>query len=123
MSKKVLPALLLHAALVLGAVITIVPLLWMVSASFMPQGQANTEPPQLLPSPPTLEHYETLFNRLAIGRTFANSLFLALVVTAGSLLFNSMAGYAFAKLRFSGRDRLFALTLVQLRLARWEHAA
>jgi len=109
-----LESILVHAALLIGAVITIVPLLWMVSASFMPQGQANTEPPQLIPSPPTLEHYRTLFTRLAIARTFRNSLFLALVVTAGSLLFNSMAGYAFAKLRFTGRDRVFALLIAAL---------
>lgn len=112
--RKALPSLFLHLALVAGAVITIVPLLWMVSASFMPQGQANTEPPQLIPSPPTLEHYRFLFTRLSIARTFANSLLLALAVTFGSLLFNSMAGYAFAKLRFSGRDRIFALLVAAL---------
>lgn len=96
------------------AVATLAPLLWMVSASFMPEGEANTEPPRLLPSRPTLEHYKELFTRLDLGRQLSNSLFVATAVTLISLLFNSMAGYAFAKLRFPGRDRLFGLLLAAM---------
>ena len=99
---------LVNLVLVAGAAVTLVPLLWMVAASFMPAGQANSEPPVFLPHPATLEHYRTLFTRMNVARNFRNSLVLALTVTAGSLLFNSMAGYAFAKLRFAGRDRIFA---------------
>ena len=104
----------LHAALILGAVITLVPLFWMVSASFMPAGEASTYPPRLLPSAPTLDHYRSLFTRLHIGRSFLNSTIIALGITGISLFFNSMAGYAFAKLRFGGRDRLFAMLLAAL---------
>jgi multiple sugar transport system permease protein len=105
---------LLHGVLLLLAVATLAPLLWMVSASFMPEGEANTEPPHLVPSHPTLEHYEELFTRLDLGRQLSNSLLLATSVTLISLLFNSMAGYAFAKLRFPGRDRLFGLLLAAM---------
>ena len=105
---------LVNLALVVGAALTLVPLLWMISASFMPAGQANSEPPVLLPSPPTLANYVTLFTRMNVARNFRNSLVLAVVVTLGSLLFNSMAGYAFAKLRFSGRDRIFAFLIAAL---------
>jgi len=107
-------ALLVNVALVAGAAVTLVPLLWMISASFMPQGQANMEPPVLIPHPPTLEHYRTLFTRMNIARTFRNSLVLAVLVTTGSLLFNSMAGYAFAKLRFAGREKIFAFLVAAL---------
>ncbi|MEP6995324.1 MAG: carbohydrate ABC transporter permease, partial [Acidobacteriota bacterium] len=110
MSRKA-GSILVNAALVLGAAVTLVPLLWMISASFMPAGQANSEPPVLLPSPPTLANYQTLFTRMNVARNFRNSLVLAITVTAGSLLFNSMAGYAFAKLRFAGRDRIFAFLI------------
>jgi multiple sugar transport system permease protein len=109
--KKHLGTILLHAALILGATVTLVPLLWMLSASFMPTGEASTYPPRLLPSTPTLEHYASLFTRLNMGRAFFNSTVIALIVTAISLLFNSMAGYAFAKMRFGGRDRIFGLLL------------
>lgn len=107
-------SVLLHGVLLLLAAATLAPLLWMVSASFMPEGEANTEPPQLVPSRPTLEHYEELFTRLDLGRQLSNSLLLATSVTLISLLFNSMAGYAFAKLRFPGRDRLFGLLLAAM---------
>jgi multiple sugar transport system permease protein len=102
------------AALVVGAVFTVAPLAWMVSASFMPAGEAASLPIRLLPSHPTLANYAALFSRSNLGRAFLNSLLLASAITAVSLACNSMAGYAFAKLRFRGRDRLFALLLVTL---------
>lgn len=103
--------ILLHAALVLGAVFALGPLLWMVGASFMQTGQATDLPPRLLPHPATLEQYRLLFSRLAMSRYFLNSLLIASVVTGLSLLVNGMAGYAFAKLRFRGREGLFSAML------------
>jgi multiple sugar transport system permease protein len=114
MMRRRLAKVAVNGALLLFALLTAVPLLWMISASFMPTGEAMTLPARLLPSRPTVEHYGTLFSRLEIGRTFANTLFLATSVTAISLLCNSMAGYAFAKLRFRGRGRLFAILLATL---------
>ncbi len=98
---------LLYALLVLGAVLALIPMVWMVSASLMPSGEASSFPPRFFPSKPTLEHYTDLFTRLNLGRYLLNSAFVALVVTSASLIINAMAGYAFAKLRFRGRDRLF----------------
>ena len=112
--KRAIPALFVHLALVIGAILTLTPLLWMVSASFMPAGEATAFPPRLLPSALTLEHYRALFTRLNLARYAANSALLAAVITVISLLFNSMAGYAFAKFRFRGRDRLFRLLLAAL---------
>jgi multiple sugar transport system permease protein len=104
----------LHAALAAGAALTLVPLVWMVSASFMPAGEASALPPRWLPSAPTLEHYRALFTRLDLARHLANSALLASAVTLIALATNSMAGYAFAKLHFAGRDRLFRLLLAAL---------
>ena len=102
MSRR-LSSLLVNGALLLLALATATPLLWMVSASLMPAGEAMSLPPRLLPSSPTLAHYVDLFSRLSIGRPLANTLLLASLVTGVSLLCNSLAGYAFAKLRFRGR--------------------
>jgi multiple sugar transport system permease protein len=107
--KRPVATIVLHVVLVLGAMLTALPLVWMLAASFMPTGEATTYPPRLIPSSITLQHYQDLFTRLNIGRAFFNSALVASAVTLISLLFNSMAGYAFAKLRFSGRDRLFAV--------------
>jgi multiple sugar transport system permease protein len=95
--------------LILGALLAIFPMLWMLSASLMPTGEASTYPPHLIPSRITFSHYGELFTRLNLGRYLLNSTLIAVTVTAVSLVVNSMAGYAFAKLRFRGRDRTFRL--------------
>jgi multiple sugar transport system permease protein len=110
--KLNLASLGLHAALIAAAALTLTPLLWMLSASFMAPGQASTLPPPLLPPSPTGEHYVALFTRLDLLRNFWNSLLVATGATLVSTFLNALAGYAFAKLRFPGRERLFALLLV-----------
>lgn len=100
---------LLYAQLALGAVLAMLPMVWMVSASLMPAGQASTYPPRLFPREVTFEHYVALFTRLDLGRSLLNSALIAFIVTGLSILVNAAAGYAFAKLRFRGRDRLFRL--------------
>jgi len=104
-----LTRLLLYALLILGAVLALLPMVWMLSASLMPSGEASTFPPHFFPSRVTFAHYSDLFTRLNLGKYLLNSAFVALVVTFASLAINSMAGYAFAKLRFRGRDRLFRM--------------
>jgi multiple sugar transport system permease protein len=106
--------LLLHAALIGLAALTLLPLLWMVWASLLPAGAATTYPPRQAPQALTFEHYRDLFTRLHLARAVFNSTALAVVVTGISLLLNSMAGYAFAKFRFAGRDRLFRVMLAAL---------
>ncbi len=96
------------------ALVTLAPLLWMVSVSFMAPGEAATFPPPLLPSAPTLENYRTLFVVHGISRYFGNSVLLASLATVLALLFVVPAGYAFAKLRFTGRDAVFRMLVAAL---------
>ena len=98
---------LIYGLLAIGCAISLLPMIWMVSASLMEPGAANQFPPRLFPERVTFEHYRALFTRLNLGRYLLNSAFIATTVTVVSLLINSMAGYAFAKLRFRGRDRTF----------------
>ncbi len=107
-------ALWVNAALATATAFAILPLLWMLSVSFMQPGEANSLPPPLLPASPTLGNYRQLFSQAGMGRYVANSALVALGVTASSLLFNLLAGYAFAKLKFKGRDRLFQALLAAL---------
>jgi multiple sugar transport system permease protein len=102
-----LASILVNGLLIGLTLVSLFPLLWMVSVSFMQAGAATTLPPPLLPETPTLANYRELFLRGGMLRYLTNSLFLATAVTLGSLLFNTMAGYAFAKLQFAGRQRLF----------------
>ena len=99
--------LLVNGLLAALAFVSLFPLAWMLSVSFMPPGAASTLPPPLLPTAPTLENYRDLFARMGMGRYFFNSFLVATAVTVGSVAFNVMAGYAFAKLEFAGRERIF----------------
>lgn len=99
--------------LVVGA-FALFPLLWMLSVSLMAPGEASQFPPPMLPEKPGLSAYRSLFETTGIARYFLNSLIVATLGTALSLAFNTTAGYAFAKLRFTGRDRIFQLLLAAL---------
>ena len=105
--RKPVASFWINATLLVGAVATAFPLVWMISVSFMPTGAAGHYPPPLFPEHPTLDNYRTMFERHSAGRYMFNSAFVAAAVAAISLLFNTMAGYAFAKLRFPGRERIF----------------
>jgi multiple sugar transport system permease protein len=89
------------------ALLVLMPLIWMVSVSFMAPGEAAAFPPPLFPSNPTLENYRTLFSSYGIGRYLINSVVVSSLATLLALLFVVPAGYAFAKLRFTGRDAVF----------------
>ena len=98
---------LVNGALLGCAAVAVLPLLWMLSASLMPAGSASSLPPPLLPTQPTLDNYRALFARAGMGRYLLNSLAISGAIAALALVCNLMAGYAFAKLRFAGRERLF----------------
>jgi multiple sugar transport system permease protein len=114
MNRRLWNTVSLHVVLVLGAVATLLPLGWMVSASFMRAGEANAFPPPFLPRHPTFEHYVALFTRLDLARHFLNSAIVTVSATLVSVVVNGAAGYAFAKLLFRGRDRLFRFLTVAL---------
>src|SRR5262245_65954945 len=99
-------AVIVNGTLALAAAFAVLPLLWMVSVSFMQPGAASSYPPPLLPADPTLSNYRQLFAQAGMAGYLLNSTVIACGVTAISVLFNVMAGYAFAKLHFKGREAL-----------------
>jgi multiple sugar transport system permease protein len=105
---------LVNGVLLGAAVVTVAPLVWMVSVSFMSPGEASAFPPPLVPGQPTLANYRELFAQAGMGRYVENSVVLTVAVTLVSLSFNVAAGYAFAKLPFDGRDRIFKSLLAAL---------
>ncbi|HEY0942101.1 MAG TPA: carbohydrate ABC transporter permease [Steroidobacter sp.] len=109
--KRTWRAILVNLLLIIVAVLTAFPLLWMLSVSFMPTGAASTYPPPLLPADPTLDNYRQLFANHSAGRYMLNSAIVATLGTLIALVLNTMAGYAFAKLRFKGRERIFQILL------------
>lgn len=107
MMKRQWASIALNGGLFIVGVTAVIPVLWMLSASFMATGEAGTFPPPMLPKSPTLEHYRALTERLSMMKYFLNSFIIAGTVTIISTFLNSMAGFAFAKYHFKGRDTLF----------------
>ena len=106
--------LLSYVVLTLGALVMIIPFAWMVSTAFKDPGQAFTYPPQWIPRPPTLESFQQVWTKVPFGRYLFNSAFVAVTVTIGEVLTSALAAYAFARLRFPGRDAIFLLYLATL---------
>ncbi|MFN8496322.1 MAG: carbohydrate ABC transporter permease [Anaerolineae bacterium] len=108
--------ILLYVVLVLIALFFLLPLLWMLSTSLKPRSEWITLPLTWIPYNPTLENYTAILANptLPIARWFVNSLSIAAIVTILVVVFDSMAGYAYARMEFPGRDILFGLLLATL---------
>jgi multiple sugar transport system permease protein len=87
------------------ALVTASPLIWMISAAFKPPSEIFNS--GLIPAHPTFDNFRYVFTRLPFARYIANTFFVAGTITITALFFHSMAGYAFARLKFPGRDWIF----------------
>ena len=103
-----------HLLLAPVAAIMLVPLVWMVIVSLETRDQATSFPPQLIPSSVHLSNYSDAWNAAPFAHFFVNSLLYSLATVAGNLLFCSLAAYAFARIRFFGREVLFVVLLATL---------
>ncbi|WP_339147944.1 MULTISPECIES: carbohydrate ABC transporter permease [unclassified Sutcliffiella] len=92
-----------------AALFWIIPFLWVISTSLKPESQAISWPIRWIPDTITFKNFTDVFarNDVPILRWFWNSFFIATIHTGLMLLFNSMSAYAFARLKFKGRDLLF----------------
>ena len=101
--------------LTIAAILVMLPLLWMFSTSLRPTSESFQLPPQWLPTQFRFENYLAPFeSSVPFVDLFFNSMKITLAVTLGQLVTCSLAGYAFARLRFWGRDFLFLLLLASL---------
>jgi ABC-type glycerol-3-phosphate transport system permease component len=101
--------------LVIGTSLLMVgPLYWMFSTSFKPSADVFAAPPKWIPNPWTLDNYRDVFSLLPFDRFFINSVIVTSAIVALNIFFDTMAAYAFAKLRFPGRDVIFFLLLITL---------
>ncbi|MGH2562655.1 MAG: carbohydrate ABC transporter permease [Thermomicrobiales bacterium] len=102
---------LVYAVLVAWAGIALLPIYWMLTTSVKSSTSMLSLPPQWIPNPISLDHYRTIFQESDLPRWIFNTALVAVVVTIGNLIVNSMAAYAFAKLRFPGGRQIFWLLL------------
>lgn len=100
--------------LVVMAILTLMPYVWVVSTSLRTPAQSFTLPPQWIPVDMDFSNYATVFDKIPFWRQIGNSFIITLAVVAGQLATASLAGYAFARLRFRGRNVLFWIVLATL---------
>ena len=106
--------LALHAILIAGSFVMLLPFAWMLSTSLKEPRQIFTYPPVWIPSPIAWENYATTVSVMPFGRFYFNSLVVAASVTMLQVLTSSLAAFAFARLRFRGRNALFLAYLATL---------
>lgn len=100
--------------LTLGVLAMAIPYVWMIITSIKPLAEIQTYPPSFIVHNPTFLPYLDLFRLLPMARYLLNSIFVASAITLTNLFFCSLAGYAFAKHKFWGRDKLFLLLLASI---------
>ena len=98
-------------ALALIAIVVLAPFLYMISVSLMGETELLRWPPALIPHSPTLANYVVAFETLPYGRVLINTALLAGCVMVGQVLTSAAAGYAFARMRFPGRNIAFSVSV------------
>ena len=94
-----------------GCVITLAPFLWMILTSFKSHIEAVSIPPTILPKQWAASAYTSLGDKIPFYQMYLNTIITAAVTVAGQLLFCSLAGYAFGRIHFPGKNLLFLLCL------------
>ena len=102
---------LAHVILMAGAVVMVLPMLWMLATSFKPPAEIAVWPPQWLPAAPTSDNYLGIFKTAPFARFFLNSVGTSVVATIAVCLTSLVAGAVFAKYVFPGRRLLFQLII------------
>ena len=103
-----------YSCLILIAVSMVYPFFAMLNLSFVPNGEIFNQGGKLFYSPLTLDNYSDVFEKIPMWKYFINSLFVAVVTTIGQVIISALAGYAFARLKFRGRDFLFLIILITM---------
>ncbi|HXH36807.1 MAG TPA: carbohydrate ABC transporter permease [Plantibacter sp.] len=104
----------LYAILVIVSIPFIYPTVWMIFSAFKPTSEIFSQPPTLLPTSWTLDGFAKIFTTQPFLQQYGNSLYIAVIVTAGSLVVSGLAGYAFARMRFPFRNALFVILLASM---------
>jgi len=102
----------LYVLLAVGAIVFIYPFVWMVAATFKPEAEVTNF--NLFSSYFSFDNYLFVFRKIPVTRSFFNSLFVSVVVTASVIFFGSVTGYALARLRFAGRSLVVNIALLTM---------
>ena len=111
--KKTISMVLIYAVLILGSLIMVFPFIWMLVTAVKINGEVLEVPPTLLPEKWDFTSFAKVLDLLPFGHLYLNTGLMILFRVLCAVVFSSMAGYAFAKLNFRGKNVLFTLVIVQ----------
>jgi len=114
MTARSLRRAALYVGLVAAALVMVAPFLWTVSTALKPSADVFASPPKLIPDPATLANFQSVLTLLPFDRYLLNSIVVTGAIVLLNVVFGTMAAYAFAKLRFPGRNLIFAIMLLTL---------
>ena len=114
--RKVIMQALIYLVLAAGLFVWMFPFFWILRTAFMTPLQIRAFPPVWVPSPFTLRNFTEGLMILPFGRFFVNTLFIVAVNLAGVLFTSTLAAYSFSRLRWPGRDMIFAILLTAMML-------
>lgn len=110
--KKIINKLLIYSILIFFGVLLLMPFLWMASTSLKVPGTEFYYPPQWIPNPINFDNYIEAITRGGFGRSYLNSIIVAVMTVVPTVILTSMAAFAFVKLKFKGHNVLFFLVLM-----------
>lgn len=105
--RKLIGKIVAYTILSIGGAIMIIPFIWMLSTSLKSAGDVFVFPPKWIPKPILWRNYIDAWNAVPFNRFFINSIFVSVSVTLGQVATSCLAAYAFARLNFIGREKLF----------------
>ena len=111
---QALASVLVHLAVVTGAIVFTLPFLWMVRTSLLRPELIAVEPPIWIPWPPEWQNYTALFELGPFGAWMTNSVVVTVLATIGNTVTSAVVAFGFARTTFVGRDRLFVLVLATM---------
>jgi multiple sugar transport system permease protein len=115
-SSKRTVQIVTYAALIIGAIIMIFPFVWMILTSSKTVSESMQVPPTILPAQLILSNFKDAIDSLPFVRMYINTALMIVFRVLFAVVFSSMAGYAFAKLKFKGKNLLFGIVVMQMML-------
>jgi len=103
--KKILKMIVAYVLLTIGALVMVVPFVWTVSSAL--KEEVNVQDGKFIPSPITFKNFENAWTKGNFGKAYRNSLIVGFFVTFGQVATSALAAYAFARIKFPGRDKIF----------------
>lgn len=114
--KKNINMAITYLLLIVGSACCLLPLVWLIRSSVMSTGQIFAVPPEWIPKPFRFDNYKEALTQLPFGRYFINTIIITVGNLAGVLITSSLCAYSFARLKWPGRNKVFALLIASMLL-------